>query len=499
MTNKSFPDYRLLIPFALIALLLLYPILGHIWYPVHDTTHIARLYLMEKTIRGGQFPPIWASELNSGLGYPLFHFYSPLFYYLSLFVKMLTGSYFTAIKIVLFTALLSGMMGIYQLVKNWVGRAGAIVSAVSFGTLPYIALNLYVRGAYAELLSISLLPWLFYVWQKLDTKKQVVWSSIITTLFILSHNLIPLITLPFLAIWIIYHHPHSLKKIILPTVLTLLLSSFYLLPLLLERSFVQADNIAKTTDYSLHFVYPSQLWNSTWGFGGSGPGIEDGLSFKIGKIQLLLALFSSALLLFKKRSGRVIYLLCSTLAAAFMTTSYSQIIWQKIPLLGIVQFPWRYLSILGFFVSVLAGLFFARIRFSLMRKIVAAIVVTGLLFVNLKLFKPQSTISPDVNAYTTKEYLNTIPFTVKEFKPKWTSASQDFTINSDSKSYYPTWEVFVDNIKVKTYPDKNGLLSFDNPSGSTNIRYNQSHTTLERISYSLTILGMILIIVYAKI
>lgn len=495
----SLSNYLVAGLFLTVTLLILSPILGNVWYSVHDTSHIARLYLMENAIRSGQFPPIWASELNAGLGYPLFHFYAPLFYYLSLLLKPIVGSYFVAIKFVLFISLLLGLSGMYTLVKGWIGRGGAIVSAISFITLPYFALNLYVRGAYAELLAMSLLPWLFYVWQKLASKKQIISASILTSLFILSHNLIPLITLPFLVVWVLYHHRTVLRQLLIPTLLTLLISSFYLGPLLFERSFVQADSIAKTTDYSLHFVEPAQLWNSTWGFGGSAEGVEDGLSFKIGKVQLILALLSLIILLPKKKSWRVIYLSVSLALAIFLTTSYSAFIWQNISALPVVQFPWRYLSLIGFFVSVLSGLFFARIKFTPIRWIIAGFIVILLLFINLKLFKPQTTFTADLGLYTSPTFLDTIPQTVKEFRPRWMGEESGYVAPSGSKSYYPTWEVRVDGNKVNTYPDDYGLLSFDNPTGSSNITYSQSHTQLEVISYSLTIAGIVLLFIYGTI
>ncbi|MFH2019525.1 MAG: 6-pyruvoyl-tetrahydropterin synthase-related protein, partial [bacterium] len=182
--------------FLFLALFIFKPILSNVWYSMHDTTHVARLYLMEQTIRAGQFPPIWAEGINNGFGYPLFHFYAPLFYYLALSLKLIVGSYFTALKITLFSSIFIGMLGMYQLIKKW-GRAPAILAGVAFGTLPYLAVDLYVRGAYSELLAMSLLPWLFYAWQNLSSRPRQITAGVITTLFLLSHNLIPLITFPF--------------------------------------------------------------------------------------------------------------------------------------------------------------------------------------------------------------------------------------------------------------------------------------------------------------
>ncbi len=493
--------YLIPVAFLLITLLLFHPLLNNLWYPTHDTTHIARLYLMEKTIAGGQFPPIWAEELNGGLGYPLFHFYAPLFYYLALAVKSVVGSYFIATKIILIASVWAGMMGMYLLVKSWFGRASAVVSAVSFATLPYLALNIFVRGAYAECLAMSLLPWLFYAWQDLSTRKRIVLASIVTSLFILSHNLIPLITLPFLSVWILSHHKKNLSGLMIPMLLTFLLSSFYLLPLIFERSFVQAETVAKTTSYTLHFVSPSQLWNSTWGFGGSAKGVEDGMSFKIGKLHLLLATSALLLLVYKKskvKKGLIIFFAVAALLAAYMTTQYSQFIWEQISVLQVVQFPWRYLALIGFFIATLAGGSITIIKNQVLQIVATCVIIATLLVINLKLFLPQTTFPADLSRYTTSAYLDTLPQIVPEYLPRWMSRDAVITPSPQDRAYYPTWQVKIDGSSVATKPDARGLLSYDNPKNSLNIELIQSHTLLEKISYLLTIIGMIAVLIYAK-
>lgn len=465
---------------------------------MHDTTHVARLYLMEQTIRAGQFPPIWAEGINSGYGYPLFHFYAPLFYSLALFLKLIVGSYFTAIKITLFSSIFLGMFGTYQLIKKW-GRAPAILAAVAFGTLPYLAVDLYVRGAYAELLSMCLLPWLFYVWQVLSSRRKQIITGLVTTLFLLSHNLIPLITFPFLLIWILFKHKKNLKSLIFPSLLTVFLSSFYLLPLLFERSFVIADQVAKTTDYALHFVAPSQLWNSTWGFGGSALGIEDGFSFKVGKIQLLLALISLLLLRFKSKQKTVLFFAFSALFVIFLSSSFSKLLWDQLKLIQIVQFPWRFLTLIGFFVSVLAGLSLTLFKQKPPRLIGLILGVGLLLFINLKLFVPQTTFPALLSDYTSQSYLDTLSSIIPEYQPRWLKDTSTTSSLPLERAYYPTWRVKVDGQLVPTSPSENGLLSYPNPNSSSNVEFIQSHTSLEKFSYLLTLIGIISLFIYAKI
>jgi len=453
---------------------------------------------MEQTIRTGQFPPIWAEGINHGYGYPLFHFYAPLFYYLALSLKLFVGSYFTAIKLTLFSTIFLGVFGMYQLLKKW-GRAPAILAGVAFGTLPYLAVDLYVRGAYAELLSMCLLPWLFYVWQDLSSHRKQATAGLITTLFLLSHNLIPLLIFPFLIVWIFLKQKSHLKRLIVPVALSFLLSSFYLLPLFLERSFVLADQIAKVSYFELHFVAPTQLWNSTWGFGGSAVGLQDGFSFKLGKIQLILAFGSLGLLAFRSKRKFVLFFFSAALLSAFMATAYSKFIWDYISVLQIAQFPWRFLTLIGFFVAALAGFSVTLLHRRPLRLLVAFLAICSLLFINLKLFVPQKTFPASLTDFTSPEYLDTISSIVPEYQPRWLTETPPNPAGPLDRAYYPTWEVKVDGEFVPASPTDNGLLSYPNPNNSSNVELIQSHTPLEKFSYLLTLIGLIWLIIYAKI
>lgn len=484
--------------FIVFSVLLFRPILNNLWYPVHDSTSIARTYLLDKTLSLGQFPAIWASEINNGEGYPLFHFYAPLMTYVSLGFKYLTGSYFMGIKLTLIISTITSMVGVYFLTRKW-GRAAGLVSAISYALLPYFAVNLYVRGAYAEYLSMAILPWIFYAWINLSSLRRQLQAAIITTLFLLSHNLIPLITAPFLLVWIILHKPNNLKSWIIPIIFTLTLSAFYLIPLLFERNFVQADAVARTSDYSLHFVAPSQLWNSVWGYGGSGVGVEDGMSFKVGKIQLVLAL-AGAILLFVRSKRRELFFVFAGVFSLFMTTSYSSFLWSHIPLLPIVQFPWRYLVLGGFFVSILAGYSMTALKIQFAQYCCMLFAVSCMLIFNLKYFSPQTTFKANQSDFTNQSYLNTLPSIIPEYSPSWLTINDK--IKEDSTVlpylYYPTWEVKLDGHKVKTFPS-DGYLAFKNPTGSTNYSVSQTHTSLENFSSLISLISLIIIVkLYVK-
>lgn len=482
--------------FILIAYLIFRPILGDVWYPTHDSTGIARAYLLEKSLLRSGFPAVWADELNDGQGYPLFHFYAPLMTYLTLLGKTLTSSYFAGIKAVLFLTSVIGMVGVYVLTR-YRGRLSALLTSISFALFPYAAVNLYVRGAYSEYLSIALLPWLFYVWRDLSTTRRKLIAALFTTLFLLSHNLIPLITLPFLLVWLFIHHSLNFKLLALPIIITILLSSFYLFPLLFERHFVQADLVARTTNYTKHFVAPTQLWNSLWGYGGSGEGIEDGMSFKVGKLQFLLSVVATLVIIVKKKF-RELFWVISLVFAIFMTTNYSSFLWQNLSFLQVVQFPWRYLALVGFFSSILVGYPLTLIKALPLQVMVFSFLLALTSNLNLKFFVPQTIYPAKLSDFTSESYLSTIPTIIPEYRPVWLDLKNSLPEGTQTLPYhyYPTWQVLLDGQKVNPYPGEGGLLAFANPEGSQNIVVKQSHTILETFS---TILSLITLIVVVKL
>src|SRR5262249_5663924 len=119
-------------------------------------------------------------------------------------------------------------------------------------------------------------------------------------------------------------------------------------------------SLQSTTNYLDHFVYPSQLWSTKWGFGMSISGSEDQLSFSFGWGHLLLIpltgwfVFSGS-----KRLLRAWFITLTAVMAilAVMMTPLSLKAWQLLPLIRQVQFPWRLLANGIVVMSVMAGLY----------------------------------------------------------------------------------------------------------------------------------------------
>ena len=470
------------------------------WYPMHDSTHVARLLLMSHAWANLQIPALWASYINQGLGYPLFHFYAPLFHTLSTLFLGLFAVPTTALKFSLWLTAFVGAYGTMLFARRW-GRVAALVSGFAFALSPYMAVSLYVRGSFSEYLSLALIPWVFLATEHINSRKKVVVAAFSLALFLLSHNLIPILVLPMLVVWTIYHNYHSLKMLLATGLLAIALSAWFVAPLLFERSFTVADQVARTTSYGLHFVEPWQLWNSTWGFGGSAEGVEDGMSFKLGKLQIILGMLGMGIAIYRKNKGLTVISLF-LLLSIWLTTSYSRFLWDASSILQIVQFPWRALGLIAFFLAILSGYFVSRIPAKGIRLAFGMTILGVMVFLNLKYFTPQNIISTPLDqADFPLEEIDDIATVVPEFMPVWLTKENYHIVGSTilPYAYYPTWKVTLDGHSVSTYPSVDGRLAFSNPTGSLNYSARQSHTSLQILSLIVSLLSATVAIkVYVK-
>src|SRR3989344_6907271 len=299
---------------VLITLILLFSILVSLpllkpgLYLIHDDQHIARLYLFDKSLKAGQFPVRWVDGLGFNFGYPLYNFYPPFTYMLGEIFHLASFTYIDSIKLVFFSSIFFSGVAMYIFVKELWGRSAGTISSLFYLLVPYRALDLYVRGALAESFSFVWLPlilWSFLKLFKTGNTRYIYLSAIFLALLMITHNLIFLpfmIILPFYLFFLIWK---SLNRKLLvvscigSVVLSFLLSAFFWAPALLEKRFTIVDEmlLVNLADFRIHFVYPQQLWNWTWGFGGSAEGLADGISFKIGKLHILVSFAAVILVL----------------------------------------------------------------------------------------------------------------------------------------------------------------------------------------------------------
>lgn len=360
------------------------------FFPIHDDTQVARVSQMAQALRDGQFPVRWVAELGYGYGYPIFNFYGPLAYYVGALFSLLGFEALAATKIMIVLGIVLAGIFMYFLAREFWGKKGGVIAGLFYVYAPYHAVDIYVRGAVGELWAMAFLPLVFLgLWRIYKNKKSgIIIGALSFAAVILSHNLTALMVLPFILPFMIRYPRFAF--------LALGLSAFYWLPALTEMNLTKVlGQLGGGADFRDHFVYLDQLWASPWGFGGSAPGRLDGMSFMIGKLHLLVVFIS----LFLVPRARILILsFIVFVLAVFLTTQSSRPIWEAIPLLAFVQYPWRFLTL-----AILAAAFASGAVVTIFKKFiwpVSGVLVLALLLLNVKYFQPQS-----FNGLTNVDYL----------------------------------------------------------------------------------------------
>ncbi len=426
------------------------------WYfSMHDFQHIARLFLLDQGLHQGYLFPRWVDTLGFNFGYPLFNFYPPLIYYISEMFRLVGMSYIWSVKAMVILGYGLGAVGTYLLCLkvykvHKVQKIAALVAATLFTFFTYHATLVYVRGAFAEFWGMNVLPFAFLSLELLREKptiKRSVFFATTLAALILSHIFV---AFPFILFFIPYtvysilntsNKTNYIKYVFLGGILGATLSAFYWLPSMLERKFTLVDSILtkELASYTVHFLQPLQLWHSSWGYGGSGAGLSDGMSFQLGKIHTALAALSLIMfliLLSRKKLERLqalrytLYALMLCLSL-FMTTEYSKFIWDAVVPLQYLQFPWRFLTFAGVFIAILGGfvmqftyeaLSSSRMRGSKSNKIVlliSLIIISGTIFQYQKYFRPESYVKKtDVELTSFNEIAWNVSSSSFEFSPK---------------------------------------------------------------------------------
>ncbi len=344
------------------------------YFAMHDDQHIARLYLLDQGIKQGSLYPRWVGELGFNFGYPLFNFYPPLVYYVAELFHLLGFSLILSIKLTFILGFILATIGMFYFLKRLIGRWPAFLAATLYSYFFYHAINIYVRGALAEFFSMAILPFVFLTFDNLYRKtnlKNSLWFGLSLALLVLTHPLIAFPSVFFLGFFFLFFFFNHKKRLsffaqtLIGSIYGLLLSAFFWLPSYGERKYTLVDNILtkELANYKIHFIYLKQFWYSPWGYGGSIAGPNDGMTFQLGKIHILL--FSISVFLFivyllsKKKSREMIryfsFFVFLLIFSLFMSSTPSVFIWDRIKYLWYLQFPWRFMAFTGFFISIIGG------------------------------------------------------------------------------------------------------------------------------------------------
>ncbi len=508
-------------------------------------------------MRHGLLYPRWLPDLGYGFGFPLFNYYAPLSYYLLLPLRWMGLSAQTSILLGFAGALWALAVAVYLWGRDLFGERAGFVAALAAVYGPYILHDVYRRGGLA---SVWALVWLtMTAWAARRTTRDgrprwLALTALGSAALMLTHNITALMGVPLLLGYLLLlgrlHRFRALARPLLALALGWGLSAFFWLPAFLERDYVQIYQLylPRDFDFRYNFIQLSQLLTPPRPVDPSLINLIVPVSLSWAALALALAGWGplGALLPREVRAHRWALSLATT-GLALMALPISRPVWELLPFLRFIQFPWRFLAPATLTLALLAGIG-AEV---LMRRTqwVAPLLLLGLVLFALTWLYPlyypaqRDPLPPDQIRYEAEtghlgataagDYL---PRWVQErpspeaLLPLYEAAAPDFiiprldltslpagahvlearygltqahlTLESDQPFrirflwyFFPGWQGWLDGQPLPLEPDgPHGLIAADIPAGRHTVTVVFGETPLRRWAWRLSGMGALLLL-----
>ncbi|MCZ7567178.1 MAG: hypothetical protein M5U01_01080 [Ardenticatenaceae bacterium] len=345
------------------------PFLHSGYWESHDGLfHLFRLLSLEQAPADGVLYPRLFPDFAFGYGHAVLNYYPPLTYYVGLVLRWLGLGPVEAMKTTFALGYPLAALAIYRLARDlWASEPGAVLAVGVYTYLPYRLADVQLRGALAESWAFVWMP--LALWAAL--RRRPVWLALSLAALVLTHNLSALLFAPLFALWLAVSRmwPEvpgrrfgTAAAWALAVGTGALLSAFYWLPMALEARWVHLALDVGGRGFERH-LQPLSQWVARGLIYHYFP--EQGVAGEhpLGWVQILilaLAMGASVLAWVQlRRSERAaLVVLWLVLAGSlFMLTSSATPLWRLLAFpLGMVQYPWRWLTLTTLATALLAGL-----------------------------------------------------------------------------------------------------------------------------------------------
>lgn len=508
------------------------------FFPTHDGEWaVVRLGDMYRELRDLQFPPRFSGNLNFGYGYPLFNFAYPFPYYIGILFNVLGFGLVDSIKIIFALTVPVSATAMFLLSsKVWKDSYAGFLSALLYLYLPYRFVDLFVRGSIGESLAFALFPIILYSLISINNKINGKYYFVITALsysaLILTHNIMAVLYTPVIFLFLLAFHENNKVTLTRATsvVIGLGLSAYFWLPAIVEKQLIYLARIP-IADRNLYFVKFLDLIKPSWGYGT--PTASNPFTYQVGWPHILITLIAViyGLTIYIKRKSLKIELnfklyfliIFSLIFIIFMLLKPSKIIWESLPILKEINYPWTLLAIIGFITSLFAGLLAKHKVLRLLALVISSFAI--IFFVPYA--KPEYHVDRGDIYYLTNEATTT---SSREYTPLWVKElplnrpnekvvvvkgnalienvnvkSNKITFNVKAKTestirintiYYPGWKAFINNSETDIKNNNlYGVMELNLPSNINEVRLEFKETTLRLSADFLSIISVILLFI----
>lgn len=325
-----------------------------------------RTYVWADHIRAWDIFPLWSSSDAYGYGTPLPTYYQKLFHSVNALLFIAFGSIKAATVTTLFCFFMSGIYGLRASLRYLVrNKELANIFPLVFPLTSYVVTDWLVRGAMAEMSAIAIVPWVIWWCIKvLKTNQISYWIILIFPALFYAHNAIALIALIFVGVAIILMClrrtqiieliRNSWRKCIIcgAGVAGLIFPSL-ILQSMMNADYNPADKIDDVYNIQTSFQQPGKYLldrEYVWLQSGVDYTIQLDIVLWLSIIAATVGLVVCTLF---KREGRLpvrdvsVWVITLSLCIyLLLQLEVASIIYEAIPILALIQFPWRMLSII---------------------------------------------------------------------------------------------------------------------------------------------------------
>ena len=323
--------------------------------------------------------PRWAEWANWGFGEPRFVFYPPLSWLGGAAIgsvlpwKMAPGAY-------IWLALIIAGMSMWRFARDWFGGPQADLAAVLYAVNPYQLVIVYYRSAFGELLAAALLPLLIWAalrvgrgeWRKVPILALVfaaVWLSNAPAAVIATYSLAVVIVAGCIlrrSLWPLISSASAM-------VAGLGLAAFYIVPATWEQKWVRiAQIVLQDMQPSANFLFTRANEPDFVAFNWKVSWVAVGL--------VALTAIAALASLRKRRELAGAWWTLSVLAAVSiaMMLPPSLWLWRHLPKLWFIQFPWRWLNVVGLTFAFMAAAAIGALRSRATTRTLAVALLIGI-------------------------------------------------------------------------------------------------------------------------
>jgi hypothetical protein len=297
--------------------------------------------------REGIAYPRWAEWANWGFGEPRFIFYPPGSWMAG--AALGTVLPWRAVPgVFIWLVLVAGGMAMWKLAREWLPARFAVVAAVFFAVNPYHLVIVYYRSDFAELMAGAFLPLVIWgavhvargEWRRVPVLAAAfagMWLSNAPAAVIATYSLALLMCVQCVA-------GRSWRPVLSGGAAMIGgfgLAAFYILPAAREQRWVQitqvlADNLDPARNFLFTHANDPDFMAFNW-------------KVSYVAVAMIAATLIAALLAWRKRefAGSIWILAPLGLASVVLMLPFTNFVWHVLPELRFVQFPWRWLEVLG--------------------------------------------------------------------------------------------------------------------------------------------------------